>query len=48
MSKVEENTKILEQFYKAQGIQTIYEENEGNHFQDVSLRLAKGIRWSLE
>lgn len=48
MAKVEENTKTLEQFYKMQGIQTIYEENEGNHFQDVSLRLAKGIYWSLK
>ena len=47
MSKVEENTKYLVDFYKKQGIETIYEENEGNHFQDVILRIVKGICWSL-
>lgn len=48
MSKVEENTKYLEQFYYKQGIKTIYEENPGNHFQDVSLRIAKAICWILD
>ena len=48
LSKVEDNTNYLSEFYKNQGIKTIYEENEGNHFQDVYLRLAKAIKWILE
>ena len=47
MSKVEEKTKYAEQYYNNNKIETIYEENEGNHFQDVSYRIAKGIRWIL-
>lgn len=47
MSKVEENTKYLKQFYDEYGVETIYEENQGNHFQDVSNRIAKGIYWIL-
>ena len=48
MSKVEEKTKIAERFYNKGNIETVYEENEGNHFQDVDLRIAKGIAWVLE
>ena len=29
-------------------IQTIYEENEGNHFTDATLRMAKGIKWIID
>ncbi|MBP3255592.1 MAG: alpha/beta hydrolase [Clostridia bacterium] len=47
MSKVEEKTKYLEQYYNNKNIKTIYEENEGNHFQDVTNRIAKGIKWIL-
>lgn len=47
-AKVEQNTKEIETYYSKKGIQTIYEENEGNHFQDVSLRIAKAIKWILE
>ena len=38
----------IEEIYKNQGIKTIYVENEGNHFKDAPLRLAKGIKWILE
>ena len=48
LASVEKNTKEIEEIYKNQGIKTIYEENEGNHFKDASLRLAKGIKWILE
>lgn len=48
LSTVEENTKKLEQIYKLQGINTIYEENDGNHFKDADLRMAKGIKWILK
>ena len=48
LATVEENTKKLEQMYKLQEIKTIYEENDGNHFKDAELRMAKGIKWILE
>lgn len=48
LQTVGENTKEIERIYKSQGIKTIYEENEGNHFKDASLRMAKGIKWILE
>lgn len=48
LSTVEEHTKKLEQIYKLQGINTIYEENDGNHFKDADLRMAKGIKWILK
>ena len=48
MSKVEENTKYIERYYKEKKIETIYEENEGNHFKDVIERIVKGINWILK
>ena len=48
LATAEENTKKLEQIYKLQGINTIYEENDGNHFKDTDLRMAKGIKWILK
>ena len=47
MSKVQMNTKFIEEFYKNKGIKTIYEENEGNHFMNVTERIAKAIIWIL-
>ena len=48
LSKVEENTIELEKIYHSKKIQTIYEENEGNHFTDATLRMAKGIKWIID
>ena len=48
LSKVEENTIELKKIYHSKKIQTIYEENEGNHFTDATLRMAKGIKWIIE
>ena len=48
MSKVEKNTKELEKYYFKLGIKTIYEENEGNHFNEANTRIAKGIKWVLK
>lgn len=48
LASVEKNTKEIEEIYNMQGIKTIYVENEGNHFKDASLRMAKGIKWILE
>ena len=48
LATVEEHTKAIENIYHSQGIKTIYEENEGNHFHEADLRMAKGIKWILE
>ena len=48
LATVEEHTKAIENIYHSQGIETIYEENEGNHFHEADLRMAKGIKWILE
>lgn len=42
------HTKELEKLYSANGIKTVYEENEGGHFQNTDRRMAKGILWMLE
>ncbi|MCR5757285.1 MAG: hypothetical protein K6F95_05200 [Selenomonas sp.] len=47
LSTVEENTRRLAAFYHQQGIRTIFELNEGNHFQQSEMRTAKGIAWML-
>lgn len=47
LSTVQENAEALAEFYTAQGIQTIFELNRGNHFTDNQARLAKGIKWIL-
>lgn len=47
MSRVQENTIMAEEIFKEKGCITIYEENEGNHFQDVINRISKGIAWIL-
>ena len=48
MASVEEKTKYIKEYFDSINIKTIYEENEGNHFQDVTLRISKGIKWILE
>ena len=46
LKMVEDKTKEI---YDSIGnINKVYEENEGNHFQDETLRIAKGIKWILE
>lgn len=37
----------LADFWKEEGIETLFEWNSGNHFQDPSGRMAKGIKWAL-
>ena len=48
LNTVKDNTKEIEKIYLNQNIKTIYEENEGGHFKNASLRIAKGIKWILE
>ena len=43
LQTMQENTEDLLKYFKSMGIETTYEVNPGNHFQDVYLRCAKGI-----
>lgn len=43
LKTMQENTEDLLKHFKSMGIETTYEVNPGNHFQDVNLRCAKGI-----
>ena len=48
MSTVKDCTARLRDFYAERGIDTVFEENPGNHFQNAAERLAKGISWILK
>ena len=43
MGTVGERTREILDLYRRRGIDAVYEENPGNHFQDAAKRLAKGI-----
>ena len=47
MEPVERNTAELHECYRSLGIDTVFELNPGNHFQNPADRLAKGIAWVL-
>ena len=47
LSTVEDKTKEIYE-HVSKSINSIYEENEGNHFKDGVLRMSKGIKWILE
>lgn len=47
LKKTEKIYQNLADFYKGKGHQCFFEMNQGNHFQDVDLRLAKGVTWIL-
>lgn len=40
-------TEEIEEKFRKDGIRTILEMNQGNHFKQVPERIAKGIRWLL-
>ncbi|MBQ6494259.1 MAG: hypothetical protein IJI92_10395 [Erysipelotrichaceae bacterium] len=46
MATVADKTEMISQLL-SERIETIYEINEGDHFKDPDLRVAKGIRWLL-
>ncbi len=43
LQTVEKNTRNLQNWYKNLGVETVFELNRGNHFQDTANRMAKGI-----
>ena len=45
MKTVENNTREIESFYRSQGIETVFELNSGNHFQNIAGRIAAGLNW---
>lgn len=47
LSTVKDKTKEIYE-YVSKNINCIYEENEGNHFKDATLRIAKGIKWIIK
>ncbi|MCR5468382.1 MAG: alpha/beta hydrolase [Lachnospiraceae bacterium] len=47
LKKVEENTKALYEHFRDLGAEAFFELNEGNHFKDAVLRMAKGIAYLL-
>jgi len=44
---VEDKTKEIQK-YLGNMVDSIYEENMGNHFQDGAIRMAKGIKWIVD
>ena len=48
LKTVEDNTRWLYEHYLAQGINTVFELNNGNHYMQTQRRMAKGIQWSLK
>jgi len=48
MATVEENTARLAALYRERGVETRFELNPGNHFQEPALRTARGVAWMLE
>lgn len=47
MQTVSVRTAKLEEKYRNDGIRTVLEMNEGNHFNKVPERISKGIKWLL-
>lgn len=47
MRNVASHTQMLYEHFQKQGINSIFESNPGNHFQDADQRLARGIHWIL-
>lgn len=47
LKPVQERTEAIHAFYMQEGIDTEFQLNPGNHFQDEVRRTAKGIAWIL-
>ncbi len=47
LQSVEANTRAVSKLFANCGVQTIFELNKGGHFQDMALRLARGICWAV-
>lgn len=47
LATTQTNTEELSEYYAGLGIDTVFELNPGNHYQDAPARMAKGITWTL-
>lgn len=47
MARVGDNIRLQKELLDRQGIQSVLEWNEGNHFSAVEERTAKGFRWTI-
>ncbi|MDO4622893.1 MAG: alpha/beta hydrolase-fold protein [Eubacteriales bacterium] len=47
LSKTESIMEQLRAVYNRKNILSIFEKNPGNHYKDVPLRIAKGLKWTL-
>ena len=48
LKTVQENTEAIVRHYQEVGVDVRWELNPGNHFRDVAMRSAKGIKAILE
>lgn len=48
ISTVEERTEALESIFTKQGINVTSSSDEGDHFDQMHLRMSDGIRWALD
>ena len=47
MRAVRRNTEEIQAFYQAQGIDTVFQLNPGNHFQNAPERTVKALQWMV-
>ena len=47
MARVGDNIRLQKEIFDGQGIPSVLEWNEGNHFRDVEERVAKGFLWTI-
>lgn len=47
MAKVGDNIRLQKELLDRQGVQSVLEWNEGNHFKNVEERVVKGLLWTV-
>lgn len=48
MRMTEECTRSIDEALRSRGVESVFELNPGNHFQDAEARMARGMAWILE
>jgi len=48
MKCVEENTRLTEAVFREAGIETLFELNQGGHFNDPAGRMVKCVKWLIK
>lgn len=47
LQSVQSNTEEIQTFYQEKGINTVFQQNSGNHYNHATERTAAGIGWLL-